>query len=126
VRPPEGIGFCCNEVADGTISFCCNGTQTLYFQCTQAGVYEFRISAREDPASSVYPAMKCQVDNNSPIQINVDSLQWKTYAFSQTLTAGNHQIQISFINDTVAPAEDRNLIVSDIELSGPTGTTPIY
>jgi hypothetical protein len=120
------ISFCCNQVADGTIGFCCNGTQSFNIQCIQDGVYEFRIIAREDPASSVYPVMGCQVDGNSPVQIDVASDQWQTYTFSQTLIEGSHQINISFINDTVEPQEDRNLFVSKIEMVGPAGTTQIF
>ncbi len=46
--------------------------------------------------------MECQVDSNPPFQINVNSDQWQTYAFSETLTEGEHQIKISFINDATA------------------------
>jgi hypothetical protein len=115
------------NVVDGVIIFTgSTAIQTLSFQCTQAAVYEFTIIARGTPVSSVYPIMQCRVDSNNPVQITVDSEQWMTYTFSETLSAGSHQIQISFINDAYNPPEDRNLFVSKVELSGPTETTQIY
>src|SRR6185503_803787 len=55
----------------------------------------------------------------------------QTYAFNTTLATGvGHDIQIQYVNDTVANGEDRNLYLKSIGINGQTvsatGSSEVY
>jgi hypothetical protein len=84
-----------------------------------AGEYEFKIFAAGGFAAGQWPKMEVIVDGTLlGMQDVITRNPADFYLFTKILSAGNHQIRISFTNDYYVPnVEDRNLFVDKIELN---------
>jgi hypothetical protein len=86
--------------------------QTIY--AAQAGTYLFNVSASGTPALGGWPQMTLKIDGRAQDTVTVSTGQLAFYSLSADLTAGNHEVAISFDNDAYAPPEDRNLFLAQI------------
>ncbi len=91
-----------------------NGYVAQNITVTQAGTYLFNVSAKGTPLAGGWPQMSLKIDGRVQDFITVSTNQLAFYTLSADLTAGTHQLAISFDNDAYAPPEDRNLFLDEI------------
>jgi hypothetical protein len=106
---PEGTipYYSANETG---ISLVANGTVDAEFTCAGKGQYDLWIAGRATPAGGVYARVRVFLDDQSLGELEVDSPQPKSFKVATLmLSEGGHTLRISFVNDQVIGAEDRNL-----------------
>ena len=91
-----------------------NGYVAQDIAIRQAGTYLFNVSASGTPALGGWPQMSLKIDGRAQDTVTVPTNQLAFYSLSADLTAGTHQLAISFDNDAYAPPEDRNLFLAQI------------
>ena len=119
--------------ASGLLFFS-NGTGTATFKVETDGWYRIRVRAGEQNAGPEFSKMRVTFDRNELGVVDVKAPRAKPepYEFPVKLNKGNVQVSASFINDYFQaaqngkPAQDRNMVVTTIELVGPTEDTSSY
>jgi len=102
-----------------------NGYVAQNIAITQAGTYLFHLSASGTPAFGGWPLMTLHIDNQVCDSTFVPSTNLAFYTLSADLSAGTHQLSVSFDNDTWnPPTEDRNLFLSQIQWGRDADTNP--
>ncbi len=91
-----------------------NGYVAQDITVAQAGTYLFNISASGTPVLGGWPQMSLRIDGRAQDTVTVPTNQLAFYSLSAYLTAGTHQLAVSFDNDAYEPPEDRNLFLSQI------------
>jgi hypothetical protein len=91
-----------------------NGYVAQNITVTQSGTYLFYISAKGTPVANGWPQMSLKIDGKAQDSITEPTNQLSFYTLSADLTAGTHQLAVSFDNDAYAPPEDRNLFLDEI------------
>ena len=91
-----------------------NGYVAQDIAIRQAGTYLFNVSASGTPVLGGWPQMSLKIDGRAQDTVTVPTNQLAFYSLSADLTAGTHQLAISFDNDAYAPPEDRNLFLAQI------------
>ena len=91
-----------------------NGYVAQDITVAQAGTYLFNVSASGTPVLGGWPQMSLKIDGRAQDTVTVPTNQLAFYALSANLTAGTHQLAVSFDNDAYAPPEDRNLFLAQI------------
>jgi hypothetical protein len=92
-----------------------NGYVAQNINVTQAGTYLFNVFASGTPVQGGWPIMTLKVNGAPQDSITVPTSQVAAYTLMADLTAGTHQLAISFDNDAYAPPEDRNLFLDQIQ-----------
>ena len=90
----------------------------------QAGTYLFNISASGTPAFGGWPQMSLHIDGQVCDSTIVPTNTLAFYTLSADLTAGLHQVAVSFDNDAWNPNEDRNLFLAQIQWGRDSDTNP--
>jgi hypothetical protein len=91
-----------------------NGYVAQDITVSQAGTYLFNVSASGTPVLGGWPQMSLKIDGRALDTVTVPTNQLTFYSLSANLTAGTHQLAVSFDNDAYAPPEDRNLFLAQI------------
>jgi len=91
-----------------------NGYVAQDIAVAEAGTYLFNVSASGTFALGGWPRMSLKIDGRAHDTVTVPTNQLAFYSLSANLTAGTHQLAISFDNDAYAPPEDRNLFLAQI------------
>gem|GEM_PF-1368037 len=93
-----------------------------------AGTATITVRAHGSSAAGVWPHMVVSVDGVPVGNASVSSATDADFSFPATVTAGNHEIRVTFDNDAVLGAEDRNLFVVSVGVGcgagGPVATPP--
>jgi hypothetical protein len=92
-----------------------NGYVAQNISVAQAGTYLFNVSASGTPALGGWPQMSLKIDGRAQDTVTVPTNQLAFYSLSVNLTAGTHQLAISYDNDAYAPPEDRNLFLAQVQ-----------
>jgi hypothetical protein len=101
-----------------------NGYAAQNITNSQPGTYLFNIQASGTPALGGWPHMNLQIDGLTQDSTYVPTNQLAYYVLSADLSAGVHQLAISYDNDAYAPPEDRNLFLQQIEWGRDSDTNP--
>ena len=91
-----------------------NGYVAQDITVTQPGTHLFNILARGTPVLGGWPQMSLMIDGRVEDTVTVPANQPAFYTLSADLTAGPHQLAVSFDNDAYSPPEDRNLFLDQI------------
>ncbi|MFO1476471.1 MAG: carbohydrate-binding domain-containing protein [Verrucomicrobiota bacterium] len=89
-----------------------------------AGTYLFNVSASGTPALGGWPQLSLKIDGRAMDTVTVPSPQLAWYSLSADLTAGTHELELSYDNDAYAPPEDRNLYLEQVQWGQDTGSGP--
>lgn len=93
-----------------------NGYVAVNIVIASPGTYLFNVSASGTPAFGGWPQMSLRIDGQVRDFIFVPGTNLAFYTLSADLTAGTHQLAVSFDNDAWNPPnEDRNLFLAQIE-----------
>jgi len=92
-----------------------NGYVAQDINVTQAGTYLFNVFASGTLALGGWPIMTLKIDGMAQDSITVPTNQVTAYTLMADLTAGTHQLAISFDNDAWDPPDDRNLFLDQIQ-----------
>jgi hypothetical protein len=95
-----------------------NATATA--SVTTAGARSISISARGDQCAGA-PHMLVAIDGTTVISQDVTSSGWTTYGANVSVPDGTHTVSISFTNDYVDGACDRNLRIDRLDFSSTPG-----
>ena len=90
---------------------------------TQAGSYLFSVKARGTPLDNVWPIMSLRIDGGVQDSVSVSSTQLEFYTLAADLSAGVHELALSFDNDAYAPPQDRNLFLDELRWGRDTDST---
>jgi hypothetical protein len=101
-----------------------NGYVAQDIVASQPGTYLFNVLASGTPALGGWPQMSLKIDGRVQDSITVPTNQAAFYTLCADLTAGAHQLAISFDNDAWAPPEDRNLFLDQIRWGRDSETSP--
>lgn len=92
-----------------------NGFVATNITVTQPGTYLFDVLASGTPAFGGWPIMPLRINGRPVDNVVVPTNQPAWYTLSSDLSAGTHQLAISFDNDAYNPPyEDRNLFLDKI------------
>ncbi len=102
----------------------------FYAQCAipKSGRYVLKVWAAETPAGDEHAKMEFRIDNKAVVQYEVahNESQYGSYEFPMHLDRGPHKFSIAFLNDFFNEVtddrsrRDRNLLVRNVEIVGPT------
>lgn len=94
-----------------------NGTATL----TDDLPYSDRlvVRARGGQNCKGWPHMIVSVDGREVLSTTVSQLEWKSYTVATTVTAGTHELAVTYDNDHAEQACDRNLRIDYIDALKP-------
>lgn len=104
-----------------------NGVLAVPVNISHSGSYEITVRAGQTAAGTEDARMEINVDNANlqGFDVSASSSNMDAYSFTTPLTAGAVDLGVEFTNDfydeTVEPAEDRNLLIDWIEVRGPIG-----
>jgi hypothetical protein len=104
-----------------------NGLMTTTVKIAKPGKYEIHVTAYGDQAGNEPVKMGLLFDGKQITTFNVKATATKPgeYTAETRVTAGDHEIAVSFLNDYYRPKEangDRNMIVNSIVVRGPLGS----
>ncbi|MGQ9730452.1 MAG: carbohydrate-binding domain-containing protein [Candidatus Zipacnadales bacterium] len=100
-RAPEGIWLSTR------------GTITAPLDIPRDGTYVIAVTAGGTPLQGIFPAYTVHVDKQFLGSFATVQAEPRAYTVSGQLTAGEHELRISFVNDqSNPPLEDRNGLVS--------------
>jgi hypothetical protein len=110
-------------IAGGAWNLFSNGFLGHGFAAPVSGNYELKVTASGQSARNESPKMSVLVDGVALDTVEVASVAPHDYRFPLTLAAGNHLLQLEFINDFFdrTTGADRNLILHQFTI---TSTTP--
>lgn len=108
--------------ADGPVyNIWSTGSVANVFQFPSNGSYTFTIAAKGSVAQGTWPNMQVTLDGKVLKNFAVSKTSLASYTFSQDVSGGAHTLKIAFTNDTKVGSEDRNLILSQVAIEGPSG-----
>jgi len=100
---------------DGTVSMSTNGSVVGEIEFDRSGRWVFGIRAKGTPCYGEYPIVRLSIDDQSAGEIGLVSEDWRIYTLGADVSAGRHEVALSFINDAWNPPdEDRNLVLGDL------------
>lgn len=110
------------EIAAGTLIsksedgvwFATNGTIAAEIEFPEAGRYLFKVLAGGTPLGGGYPQFELAIDGQAIGRQSLTTEALSYYLIEAEVSAGPHELSLSFINDAYAPPEDRNLFVDRI------------
>ena len=113
---------------DDGIILVSNGEFTAEYECPKSGRYSLKVAAAETSAGNEPSKMEFRIDGKPVIQYAVSENEPKygSYEFPIHLDRGPHKFAVAFLNDFYDPKaedqkrRDRNLIVRDVQVIGPT------
>ena len=110
-------GVALNE-ADGKIQFYSNGTAIATIKVSEAGEYDILIEASCDAAEKKNATMTVKVDDIVVKEnLELTTVDAKTYTFTTKLKKGDVKLSIAFTNDVYKENEfDRNLYVHKVKI----------
>jgi hypothetical protein len=89
------------------------GAARVRFAAPADGTYLIRVQARGTKCEGVYAIAVVSVDRR-PIGMVATGEQWEGRTLPTQLSAGEHEIEVRFINDRNAPPEDRNFYLREV------------
>ena len=102
-RAPEGIWLSTRGVVTATI------------RVPGDGRYVIGVEAGGTPAEGIFPAFAVRVGDRTIGGFATDGGEPRLYTVSGELAAGEHELQVAFVNDRqVSPQEDRNALVAGV------------
>jgi hypothetical protein len=112
------------EIAAGTLIsksedgvwFATNGTIAAEIEFPEDGRYLFKVLAGGTPLDGGYPQFELAIDGQVIGRQSLTTEALSYYFTEAEVSAGLHEIALSFINDAYAPPEDRNLFVDRITI----------
>ena len=119
------------RISGTSIAFSSNGTATLVVDIETMGSYEFSVDVGAQQAGPELAKMELALDGKSRLKESVSALQNdpRKYTVKMELTAGQHKIELSFLNDFYNPKHpdpqqrDRNIYFYNGTLMGPTSVS---
>ena len=110
-------GVALNE-ADGKIQFYSNGTAIATIKVSEGGEYDILIEASCDAAEKKNATMTVKVDDIVVKEnLELTTVDAKTYTFTTKLKKGDVKLSIAFTNDVYKENEfDRNLYVHKVKI----------
>jgi hypothetical protein len=102
----------------GAIRMASNGTIRAKVRCEREGDYVFRIVACGTPAEKVYPILELAIDGKKAGEVETRSESWRSFPIQAHLSAGEHELALSFTNDLWRPPEDRNVDIQKVMVVG--------
>jgi len=109
MTPQPGMPFFRNQGSFAALA--CNGYIERDIQVAAAGRYTLELLASGTPAADVFPLVAVAIDGQQVGQVQLTSGNWRPYSLDLALTAGAHQLRLSFTNDLNTAGEDRNLML---------------
>jgi len=99
---------------DDGVWFATEGTIAAELDFPEGGRYLFKVLAGGTPLGGIFPQFELAIDGRAigGRELTTEALSY--YFIEAELSAGRHEIALSFINDAYAPPEDRNLFVDRI------------
>ena len=109
-----------------------NGEFHAEYQCPQSGEYVLKVSAAETPAGDEPSKMEFRIDEKPVTVFTVSEREPKygQFEFPVHLDRGPHKFAVAFLNDFYNDKakdknrRDRNLLVRDVQIVGPTSVDP--
>ena len=95
-----------------------NGSLSGSFPVEVGGTWQVAVAAKGQQAGDDLVSMEVLVDGTSIAMFEVEDGE---YGAEIELDTGWHQVEVHYVNDWESPAEDRNLIVDEVVVSGPIG-----
>ena len=95
-------------------SVACTGYVATPIQVAGAGRYTVELVASGSSAAGVYPLVAIRIDGKEIGQVQLTSGSWRPYWLEAELSAGNHNLEIAFLNDLNHNGEDRNLMLDKV------------
>jgi hypothetical protein len=106
-----------NAVQQGVLCLANPGSVWVPVQCRQAGSHLLRVHARGSQAKDEWPVLVVALDGADVGRITVDSTTAKPFLLPLALTAGEHRLELRFVNDFYDPGKaDRNVWLDRIEI----------
>lgn len=101
---------------DGKAFLGANGTVVTRLSFARSDCYQFRIRASGTPAEGKLPNLALSIDGNRVGDATLRQTTWHTLVLDAQVSAGEHEIGLTFTNDLYRPPEDRNLAVEWLEI----------
>jgi len=95
-----------------------NGEWGDFVAFAQGGAYDVSVQCFGSPAGGVWPTMAFSVDGVVRDTVTVGSPKAADHVFRITVEPGHHRLTVSFLNDTRTEAEDRNLYIVQLAVTG--------
>ncbi len=106
-----------NAVQPGVLCLANPGSVWVDVQCGQAGPYLLRVHARGSPALAEWPILVAKLDGNEVGRLSLDSTTVQPCRLPLPLTAGDHRLELRFVNDYCDPGKaDRNCFLDRIDI----------
>ena len=96
--------------------FATNGTIAETMGFPEGGRYLFKVLAGGTPLGGVFPQFELAIDGRAIGRQSLTAEALGYYFIEAEVSAGRHEIALSFTNDAYAPPEDRNLFVDRIAI----------
>ena len=111
VRKSPGFSF-----REGKAHLGANGTVVAKLTFAKSARYQFRIRASGTPAEGQLPNVALSIDGKRAGDATLVRTTWHTLLLEAQVSAGEHEIGLSFTNDLYRPPEDRNLVIDWLEI----------
>lgn len=99
------------------------GSAWVVFRAPEDGEYLLSIEARGTKCQEVYALAAVIVDGKAVGHLSTTA-DWQSRTMPVRLTAGEHRIEVRFVNDANMPPEDRNFMLRSVKVGRGTGELP--
>ena len=103
------------------VDFFSNGSASTGMKIARAGLYAVSVLASGTPAKGGFPLIVLAADGRQVGMIQLTREEVRAYSTLAELPAGEFTFRLSFVNDSYAPPEDRNLFVDAVVI----GAAPV-
>jgi len=118
--------------AEDAVILVTEGDVSVEVEFPRDGEYSVRVAAAETPAGSEHSKMALRLDAKTleTFEVQARDAEPKTYEHRFRVTSGRHRVALAFLNDFYdekardRARRDRNLILRDLEISGPLDVPP--
>lgn len=97
-----------------------NGSLGDWFEVEEAGAVTVTLVAAGEAALGEWPRARLEAGSAPAVDFIVENADFHTRRFELELPAGPCPITVTFLNDHYAAGEDRNLLLSELRVSGAT------
>ena len=101
---------------DGKAFLGANGTVVVRLPFARSGRYQFRLRVSGTPAEGKLPNLAMSIDGKRMGDATLRQATWHTLTLEAEVSAGEHEIGVTFTNDLYRPPEDRNLAMEWLEI----------
>jgi len=92
------------------VSMASEGYLHTRIQVAQTGYYRMEVAASGTQAENEYPQVEVRLEGVKTGTIQLTHSGWRPYPMDIELTAGSHELRLTFVNDLYVPGvADRNV-----------------